>query len=196
MREIGWDDASWLNPPVAVDRDGDALVVTAVGASDFWRQTAYGFVHDSGHALLSGIAVGEAVEVTFVASMSQLYDQAGLMVRVDERNWLKAGVEWSDGALQMSVVSTRERSDWSMRAAPAWTGKTVTVRASLADDAVTVRARCDGAWSLERVAPFLAEAPVLAGPMLCAPTRAGLQVCFTRFAVGPADPALHGNPEA
>lgn len=196
MREIGWDDATWLNPPVGVGRDGDTLVVTAAGASDFWRRTAYGFVHDSGHALLSGIAVGEAVEVSFVASMSEQYDQAGLMVRVDERNWLKAGVEWSDGAPQMSVVATRELSDWSMRAVPTWAGRIVTVRASLTADAVTVRARCDGAWSLERVAPFLAETQVLAGPMLCAPTRSGLRVCFTRFARGPADPALHADPEA
>lgn len=195
MLDIGWDDATWLNPPVAVGRDGDALVVTAAESSDFWRRTAYGFVHDSGHALLSGLAVGEAVEVSFAASMSQLYDQAGLIVRVDERNWLKAGLEWSDAALQMSVVSTRDMSDWSMRAVPTWAGESVTVRASLTEDAVTVRARCGGAWSLERVAPFPAGAPVLAGPMLCAPTRAGLQVRFTRFARGPADSALHADPE-
>jgi len=193
MNEIGWGDATWLNPPASVAVDGRDLVVTASEGSDFWRHTAYGFVHDNGHALLSEITPGEAIEVTFLASMSELYDQAGLIVRRDDRNWLKAGIEWSDGAPQMSVVSTRDVSDWSMRAAPAWTGKSVTVRASLTEDAVTVRARCDGAWTLERVAPFPAGAPILAGPMICAPSRAGLQVRFTRFARGPADETLHAN---
>lgn len=193
MQAIGWDEATWLNAPVGISRDGDDLVVTAAEESDFWRHTSYGFVHDSGHALLSELAAGEAIEVGFVVSMSQLYDQAGLMVRVDERTWLKAGVEWSDGAPQLSVVATRDLSDWSMRAVPAWADREVNIRASLVADTVNVRARCDGAWSLERVAPLPVTGPVLAGPMLCAPTRAGLQVRFTRFVRGPADSALHSH---
>jgi regulation of enolase protein 1 (concanavalin A-like superfamily) len=194
MKTVEWNDASWLNAPLDVVRDGDDLVVTAAKESDFWRYTSYGFVHDSGHALLSDLAPGEAVEVSFVASMSQLYDQAGLLVRVDERTWLKAGVEWSDDAPQLSVVATRDLSDWSMRTVPDWAGKIVTVRASLAADAVTVRARCDGPWSLERVAPLPATGPVRCGPMLCAPTRAGLEVRFTRFVRDIADSGLHDTP--
>lgn len=42
-----------------------------------------------------------------------------------------------------------------------------------------------------RVLPLAADAEVQAGPMLCAPTRAGLVVRFTGWRTGPADGALH-----
>ena len=46
------------------------------------------------------------------------YDQAGLMVRFNERVWLKCGVEFVDGVQHASAVVTREHSDWSV--APLW----------------------------------------------------------------------------
>ena len=42
----------------------------------------------------------------------------GLMVRIDERRWLKAGVEFSDGQPMLSTVLTDEKSDWATMPAP------------------------------------------------------------------------------
>src|SRR5690606_39761998 len=51
----------------------------------------------------------------FTANYQRLYDQAGVMLRVDDDNWLKCGVEFTDGALHFSVVVTRDdQSDWSV----------------------------------------------------------------------------------
>jgi len=36
------------------------------------------------------------------------------MVRVDEKNWLKCGIELVDRLQQISVVVTRDYSDWSI----------------------------------------------------------------------------------
>jgi regulation of enolase protein 1 (concanavalin A-like superfamily) len=192
MDEIGWSDAAWLNPPANAREDGDALLVTARENSDFWRTTSYGFVHDDGHALLTAFPPGSAVEVEFVAGFDELFDQAGLMVRVDAQTWIKAGVELSDGLPQLGAVVTHGRSDWSMAPVPDWAGHRVTIRASRAGDAVTVRARREGeAWRMVRLAPLGPDATAAAGPFCCSPTRAGLTVRFTRFAVGPADTALH-----
>ena len=47
-----------------------------------------------------------------------LYDQAGLMIRIDERNWITCGIELVDGVQQVSAVVTREFSDWSVRPLP------------------------------------------------------------------------------
>ena len=35
--------------------------------------------------------------MSFVVDYPSLYDQAGLLVRVDETTWVKTGVEISDG---------------------------------------------------------------------------------------------------
>ena len=88
---------------------------------------------------------------------------------------------------------TREVSDWSVAPVPDWVGLVVTVRASRAGDALTVRAHAGGVWQLVRVAPLDPALAWSAGPYACAPSRAELRVRFTRFATGPADEALHAD---
>jgi regulation of enolase protein 1 (concanavalin A-like superfamily) len=188
----GWDAGVWFNQPAATERVGADLVVTAVEGSDLWRTTAYGFVHDSGHALLHPLEPGTATEVSFVLDYGEQFDQAGTLLRSTETTWIKAGVEVSDGVAQVGAVVTHGVSDWSVAPVPNWTGSTVTVRVSRADDAVTVRARRDqDPWQLVRVAPWPADAPTRAGPYCCSPTRAGLRVRFTNWTIGPADRSLH-----
>lgn len=188
MGIIGWDTAAWLNEPPEVQLDGADLLVTTGAETDFWRVTNYGYVNDNGHALLTDLPVGSAVEVTYVAELTELYDQAGVMVRVDADTWLKAGTELSDGMAQLSTVVTHGVSDWSQQPAPEWAGRPVTVRVSRVGDALTVRARvADEPWRMIRLAPLAPDAVATAGPYCCTPTRAGLTVRFTRFAIQPAD---------
>ncbi|MFF6787495.1 regulation of enolase protein 1 (concanavalin A-like superfamily) [Streptomyces filamentosus] len=191
-RVIEWTDGTWLNPPLRTETDSGGLVVTTRNRSDFWRTTSYGFVKDDGHALLTAFPAASAVEVTFIAQFDTLYDQAGLMIRVDENTWIKAGVEMTDGVPHVGAVVTSGKSDWSLSPVPDWHGRNVTLRASRAGDAVTVRARCEeGAWQMIRLAPLAPDADALAGPFCCSPQREGLQVRFTRFTLGPADASLH-----
>ena len=189
---VDWDEATWLNPPAALTRLGDTLIVTAKPESDFWRTTSYGYVTDDGHCLLTSFPVGCAIEVTFVAELAEQFDQAGLMIRVDEHSWIKAGVEFADGLPQLGAVVTRGLSDWSTAPVPEWAGTAVTLRASRTGDAVTVRARSgDGPWRLVRLAPLDPDAWAGAGPFCCSPSPKGLTVCFTGFVRGPADSSLH-----
>ncbi len=85
-------------------------------------------------------------------------------------------------------------SDWSVAPVPNWIdGSTpITVRASRSGNAITIRARLgNNRWQFVRLTPIDANVTITAGPMACSPTRAGLQVRFTKFALGPADLALH-----
>jgi regulation of enolase protein 1 (concanavalin A-like superfamily) len=194
---IAWSEATWLNPPLNVEADGDHLLVTTRDKSDFWRTTSYGFIRADGHALLTDFPVGTAVEVSFVARLDELYDQAGAMVWVDEKTWIKTGVEMADGAPHLGAVVTHGLSDWSQAPVPEWAGREVTVRVSRAGDALTIRARCqDGPWRMLRLAPLSPDAAASAGPFCCSPQREGLRISFTRFVLGPADTQLHGDPEA
>jgi regulation of enolase protein 1 (concanavalin A-like superfamily) len=189
---LAWDAGTWLNPPPTAAEEGGHLVVTAAAASDFWRTTGYGFVHDDGHGLLRPFAAGTAVEVTFRLDLEQQFDQAGVLVRSDERHWVKAGVEVVDGVLQLGAVVTHDASDWSARPVPDWQGGAVTIRVSRDADALTVRARQDtGDWQFVRLAPWPPAPAAMAGPYCCAPSRGGLRVRFTGWRQGPADERLH-----
>lgn len=192
MTRIDWSTGTWTTEPAHVSVGGDGMRVTAVEHSDAWRITSYGFVHDTEHALLTSFDRGTAMEVSFVLDFSAQFDQAGIFVKVDDSTWIKAGVERSDGENSLGAVVTRGLSDWSLSPVPGWRGRIVTMRASRSGNALTVRARVDGEpWRLVRVAPLDPDAAVTAGPLCCAPSRAGLIVHFTAWRTGPADTSLH-----
>lgn len=196
MRDIDWHDMEWLNEPPSWHVEGGVLTVETGLETDFWRTTSYGFVHDSGHLLAAPMGHESAVEVTFRAELIETFDQAGLMLRGGPELWLKAGVEHSDGRLYASAVVTVGQSDWSVASLPdRATGQPLTFRASRAGDAVTVRYRIgmEPEWELLRVAYLPAAADVVAGPMCCSPSRAGLSVRFDSVRMGPPDAALHSD---
>ncbi|MBC7463637.1 MAG: DUF1349 domain-containing protein [Actinobacteria bacterium] len=194
MHTVEWNDGSWLNPPAEVKFQSGQMIVTAIKESDFWRNTSYGFVHDSAHALLIDFPDKSAIEVSFILDFDQLWDQAGLVVYADEEHWTKAGIEYADGALQIGAVVTDVNSDWSTAPITQWFGHEVAFRASRQGNAVTVRAKCDDlgvSWQLVRLFPIKQDLLWRAGPHLAAPSREGLKVRFTRFIRDEADETLH-----
>ncbi|MDN6428937.1 MAG: DUF1349 domain-containing protein [Propionibacterium sp.] len=190
--QIPWQAGRWTHPPVRAHEGPDGLRAEAAEGSDAWRLTSYGFIHDSEHALVTDFAAGGGMEVTFRADFCQQFDQAGIFLRVDELRWIKAGVEYADGALQVGAVVTDGFSDWSVVPVPQWNGGAITLRLSWSGDAVTIRARRDEEdWRLVRVTHLPDDLPAEAGPYLCAPTRAGLEVTFTSWCLAKADAGLH-----
>lgn len=197
MTTIDWDEMAWRNPPPAHRRVGPAMEVTTGPETDFWQKTAYGFIHDNGHFLGAPLSSEQSIEVTFRGDFSQPFDQAGLMLWVRPDTWIKTGVELSDGVLFASAVVTRGHSDWSVAALPDLAPDTpITIRASRSGDAVTIRYGIDGAppQRLLRLAYLPADAELLAGPMCCSPSRAGLVVRFDAVQLGPPDERLHDDP--
>lgn len=191
MKEISWSQGVWLNPPVKTVEENSHLKVTTVHESDFWRNTSYGFVHDSGHALLKDFPANSSMEVTFILDYSGQFDQAGIIVHSDSQHWIKAGVESADGFPQVGAVVTSINSDWSLAPVVDWFGKEVTVRASRTTDALTIRARCGEDDQLIRLAPIDASLPMSAGPHCASPVSTSLEVTFTRWTHGNPDLTLH-----
>lgn len=192
MNRLNWSAGRWTNAPVVVDVSREGLTAVAAESSDAWRTTAYGFIHASEHALLAPLGVGEAMQVAFTADWKGEFDQAGIFVRLDDRRWVKTGLELADGHVGLGAVVTDGVSDWSVGHADEWRAASVTMRVSRWPDALIIRARAgDEDWRLVRVAPFDGQGDAAAGPFLCAPTRSGFTVTFAAWSLGPADEAIH-----
>ena len=191
MKTNPWSAGTWTRQPVSISQVGDSLTVEAAAESDWWRTTSYGFIHDDGHALIKEFPDESAVEVSFILNYTEQFDQAGIFITSDSENWIKAGVEYCDGFPQVGAVVTQVISDWSVAPVAEWMNQEVTIRVSRSGDAVTVRAGINNNLRLVRVAPLDASRTWSAGPMFCAPTRAGLTVTFTKWTEGPADSELH-----
>jgi regulation of enolase protein 1 (concanavalin A-like superfamily) len=179
------NDGVWLNQPERWSAKDDSLELVTDKATDFWRETHYGFTRDSGHFL--GFPTGEAftAELRVQGDFRELYDQAGIMVRVDAQHWVKAGIEFSDGCAMLGSVLTCGRSDWATAryaddAGDFW------MRATVANGVLRLQASADGKhWPLMRLAPFPRASAYLVGPMACTPERAGLKVIFSAFRLTP-----------
>ena len=109
----GFEAGEWLNEPADWSLADETLNVVTDHGSDFWRETHYGFVRDSGHFLGVEAPGDFTAELRVRGAFEALYDQAGLMVRLDPERWLKAGIEWTDGAANIGSVLTLGQSDWA-----------------------------------------------------------------------------------
>jgi regulation of enolase protein 1 (concanavalin A-like superfamily) len=176
----------WLNEPRDWTHSGGVLTFTTEPKTDFWRKTHYGFIRDSGHFYGQPITGDFTAEVKVTGNYRTLYDQAGLMVRLDENNWLKCGVEFVDGEQLASVVLTREYSDWSFVPIPgnpasAW------VRFRREGGAVEVHYSVDGTTFRQLRLGYLTSGTVEVGMMACSPGDEGFTVRFEGFKLEPID---------
>jgi regulation of enolase protein 1 (concanavalin A-like superfamily) len=172
----------WINPPPHHQQEGSDLVVETGHETDLWNNTFYGFRHGNGHLLATPVTGDFSLTLTFAAPYSTLYDQAGAMVRVDDDNWLKCGVEYTDGRKNFSVVVTRDdQSDWSVMPLEGAVDAPVTLRLSRHGEALRAEVERDGRFRLVRLAFLRMPETVEAGPMCCSPVGEGLRVTFSRI---------------
>lgn len=185
-----FSDGTWVNPPPQHALDGEVLTLTTGENTDFWQGTLYGFHRDDGHFLALDAPDEFDAVLTFESPFDTLYDQAGIMLRQGPATWVKAGIEYSDGVLNFSVVVTNGVSDWSVQPVPGEAGP-FTIRLIRKGDAIVVHRLSPEGWRLMRLAPF-PSGPAKVGPMACSPQRAGLEVSFSGLTLGPApEEALH-----
>ncbi len=180
------DGMTWLNEPPFWAVEAGRLVARSGRETDFWQRTYYGFRHDNGHFLHRGWTGELTAEATFTGAYEALYDQAGLMLRVDATRWIKCGIELTDAAMHLSVVVTNGLSDWSAQRI-ARTEAPVGVRLTRMGDACFVQFRVgDDDWRMGRLAYFPPEpAAVQVGLAVCSPQRQGFEAVFHDFRVGP-----------
>ena len=167
----------WLNEPPVWRIDGGAVTVTAAAKTDFWRKTHDGGLRHSGHFYYQEVTGDFTAQVKVAGQYADLYDQAGLMVRLDEATWLKCGIEFVNGVQYASSVVTRDWSDWAIR--PLDNPAAIWLRVVRHGGTLEVFVSTDGSrFDMIRQA-YLSDEPTLAvGLMIAAPTGTGFTARF------------------
>ena len=181
----------WLNEPPIWQINNDRLRVATGPKTDFWRLTHYGFIRDNGHFYYEERTGDFTIQAKIDANYQALYDQAGIMIRLNAANWIKAGVEYTDGSPHFSAVVTREFSDWSVL--PASSAGPVWLRLTKLSTAIRIQYSTDGlSFRMLRLAYFPDAATTQAGLMCCSPEREGFEVEFSSYSISdPIMTALH-----
>jgi len=169
---------SWLNEPASWNKSGGNLQVQSRPKTDFWRKTFYGYITDNGHFFHLPTSADFVLQARVNGKYAALYDQAGLMVRLDAENWMKCGTEFFDGQRHASVVFTRDFSDWSTmpdlsNTAPIWW------RAVRKKDSIETLCSLNGKdFKSVRQGYFPPQVKVDVGIMCAAPEGPGLEAVF------------------
>ena len=169
---------TWLNEPASSKIAGEQIVVRSRAKTDFWQKTFDGYVADNGHFYHLSVPGDFTFTASINAKYATLYDQAGLMVRIDAENWMRCGTELIDGKRLASVVFTRTYSDGSTmpdlsETEPIWW------RIVRKKDSIETLCSLDGVkFTSARMGYFQPSRPVEVGIMCAAPSGPGFEATF------------------
>ena len=173
----------WFNEPEKWTVENQALSMFITPKSDYWRISHYGFTVDDApfyYALYGGEF---EVKVKITGDYKNRFDQAGLMLRIDEQNYIKAGIEFVDGVYNLSTVVTHKTSDWSVIALEKPV-PFIWIKAVRRLDAVEVFYSFDDkTYTMMRNAWMQDNTPMMVGVMGACPDGDGFNVKFENFKV-------------
>jgi regulation of enolase protein 1 (concanavalin A-like superfamily) len=174
----------WYNEPQNWTIQGAKIVVTSDAKTDFWRKTHCGSIRDNGHFYFGQVTGDFVAEVKISGGYKDLYDQAGLMLRIDETNWLKCGIEYVNDTQHASAVVTRDFSDWSVVPLPE-NPPAIWLRVTRHGSTIEVHYSLDGTgYSMIRTAHLPPAETVSVGIMCASPEGNGFTTTFEGLDIG------------
>ena len=128
---------------------------------------------------------GGQIEVTLkiTGNYSSRYDQMGLMLRIDEKHWIKTGIEYVDGEQNFSTVVTNDKSNWNVIKLSKQP-KSVWIKAVRRLDAVDISYSLDGeSFSMSNLVYLKSHVHVMVGMMAASPDGNGFKAVFEDFEI-------------
>ncbi len=106
-------DFSWINEPEEYSFNGDTLQIIAQKESDFFINPEEHEPVGSGHFLFRELTGDFVATVQVIPDFSSMWNAGGLMLYIDERNWIKFVFENSDatGPTVVTVVTKNVSDD-------------------------------------------------------------------------------------
>ncbi len=177
------DKMQWFNEPAKWEIKNNSLSMSVTPQSDYWRISHYGFTVDDAPFLYT-LRGGEfEVKVKVSGDYTARFDQAGLMLRIDHENYIKAGIEFVDGKYNLSTVVTHHTSDWSIITLDLPV-PFVWIKAVRRLDAIEVFYSFDDVtYTLMRNAWMPDNHPIMVGVMAACPDGNGFKARFDNFSI-------------
>ena len=173
----------WFNEPENWEIRNNTLHMFVTPQSDYWRISHYGFTVDDAPFCYAVYGGEFEAKVKITGEYRERFDQMGLMIRADQENWIKAGIEFVDGKYNLSVVVTHRTSDWSVIPLDK-TPPFVWIKAIRRLDAVEIFYSFDDkSYTMMRNAWFQDNIPVMVGLMAASPEGKGFNALFENFRV-------------
>ena len=177
------ENMQWFNEPETWEVKNGKLTMEVTPQSDYWRISHYGFTVDDAPFIYT-VRGGEfEVKVKISGDYKVRFDQAGLMLRIDKENYIKAGIEYVDGKYNLSTVVTHTTSDWSVieLAEPV---EYVWIKAVRRLDAVEIFYSFDDVkYTMMRNCWLQDNTPVMVGMMAACPDGNGFKATFENFKI-------------
>ena len=173
----------WFNQPKKWSIENESLSMFVTPKSDFWRITAYGFTVDDGPFYYSLDGGEFEVKVKITGDYKTRYDHMGIMLRVNEKTWIKTGLEYVNEKITISTVVTNERSDWSVIELN-YIPKSMWIKAIRRLDSVELSYSFDDkVYTTMRQTWFPDNVPVMVGMAAASPDGDGFNALFEGFEI-------------
>jgi regulation of enolase protein 1 (concanavalin A-like superfamily) len=146
------ESGRWINPPQLFAFNDNGVSLQTEPGTDFWQRTFYGFRNENAPAYLFDRCDNFTFTVTVECEYKTLFDQAGIIIWIDQNNWIKASLEYENAEFsRLGVVVTNDgHSDWSTRNSPAV--PRIEFRVSRRGPDFLIEARTDTDWEQLRIA--------------------------------------------
>ena len=173
----------WFNEPEKRENKKNVFSKSVTQQRDYWRISHYGFTVDDAPFYYATYGGEFEAKVKVVGEYKERFDQAGLMLRIDHENYIKAGIEFVDGKFNLSTVVTHKTSDWSVITLDK-TVPYIWIKAVRRLDAVEIFYSFDDkTYTLMRNAWLQDHIPVKVGLMAACPDGSGFNAKFEYFQV-------------
>ncbi|WP_048904083.1 DUF1349 domain-containing protein [Pedobacter sp. V48] len=183
IRAQSLEKMNWYNEPERWQIKDGSLIMQVTPKTDYWRISHYGFTVDDAPFYYSTYGGEFEAKVKLTGDYKARFDQMGLMIRIDQKNYIKTGVEFVDGKFNVSTVVTHEKSDWSVTALnkiPPF----IWIKALRRLDAIEIYYSFDDKnYIMTRNAPLQDNTPVMVGLMAASPDGNGFEARFENFSV-------------
>lgn len=108
-------DFTWYNEPANVRFVEGGMLVETEPETDFWQSAGHNFHKDNGHFFYTRKQGNFSLTVKWHFEAPVASDQCGIMLRLNNLNWAKAGFLSTDLRMPQlgSVVTINGSSDWA-----------------------------------------------------------------------------------